>query len=178
MRPTQTSDMNDFGRSVGDFEIGFPTDSSRGSTESESQRTGGSPLFADHVAEIIGVHVQLEARVRAHGEKLHLNVIGMIDEAARHENRKVAKLEVVRVGFASARGPQGAAGFGRTTGTGTTGFGRITGTVESLAPTHRKSVVHRTDSPRAGNGWLRLRTARPLAHSATPPSHRRRTVLV
>src|SRR5580765_2169897 len=117
------------------------------------------------------MHGQLEARVVAGFENVDLHVVGVVDEAPRHEDYEVAELEVSGLGLATA-----GTGFPLVV-LGALGALLTTGTDDNLRPRATSRIVHRPDRRSAGNGRLSLRTARPLTERTAPTTQIRITVL-
>src|SRR6266850_4254010 len=121
-----------------------------GGAERESERPSRASLLADHMAQVVRMHVQLEGRIGIRSQNDHANVVGMVDDSRRHRGNQVAELEIGLVEFPPGSGR--AQRFPWPFGSG--------GTDDSRIPASRNSVTQKADKARVGSAWFSLWAAR------------------
>src|SRR6185436_9106731 len=97
-----------------------------------AERGGGAPAAADHLAEVIGVHPDLEDRAATQLLVAHDDVVGVVDHPADQVLQRVgqpsalsAEASAVSASSASAAAPSGvsSAGTGAVSSTGASAAG-------------------------------------------------------
>ena len=133
--------------SVRDLEARLPVPLGGRRTQRQSQRPRRAPLLADHVAEIVGIHCELEQGILAGLDDVDPDLVGTIDDAARHEGHQVAQLPVDLVRLvAHARDARLGSAYDFVDRGGLASIG----TDDSRIPIHRKRANHRAHSRSAG----------------------------
>ena len=91
-------------RLVGDLKAGLAAVTGRRRSQGQSQRASRASLLSDHVAEVVGMNAQLERRVVAGAQDLDLDVLAVVDDAARHVRDQILELTIDVVRFTNGAG--------------------------------------------------------------------------